>query len=188
MWWKSPYGYSKLCNIKTHKKICIQKFARRTWVYLTQQYGKNRQRCKQNKFYYAVWQLLLYFYREFSSKILSVYIAVPIAFYRSISHYGAGSHWSQSNKTPRFMMNFMPRTLENFKEINDSNCFSISLDILTWTNMNVTVISRVSTYYNSFYKISIVDSLMYLVLIFFLIRHILFIFANSALFLERELI
>ena len=28
----------------------------------TQQYGKNRQRCEQNKFYYAVWQLLLYYY------------------------------------------------------------------------------------------------------------------------------
>ena len=39
----------------------------------TQQYGKNHQRCQQNKFYYAVWQLLLYFYREFSSKILSVH-------------------------------------------------------------------------------------------------------------------
>ena len=38
----------------------------------TQQYGKNRQRCQQNKFYCAVWQLLLYFYREFPSKILSV--------------------------------------------------------------------------------------------------------------------
>ena len=35
-------------------------------------YGKNRQRCQQNKFYYAVWQLLLYFYKEFPSKILSV--------------------------------------------------------------------------------------------------------------------
>ena len=38
----------------------------------TQQCGKNRQRCQQNTFYYAVWQLLLYFYREFPSKILSV--------------------------------------------------------------------------------------------------------------------
>ena len=37
------------------------------------QYGKNRRRCQQNKFYYAVWQLLLYFYREFPSKILSVH-------------------------------------------------------------------------------------------------------------------
>ena len=40
----------------------------------TQQYGKNRQRCQQNIFYYAVWQLLLYFYREFPSKILSVWL------------------------------------------------------------------------------------------------------------------
>ena len=54
------------------KPICIGKFARRTWVNFTQQYGKNRQSCQQNKFYYAVWQLLLYYYREFSSKILCV--------------------------------------------------------------------------------------------------------------------
>ena len=38
----------------------------------TQQYGKNRQRYQQNTYYYVVWQLLLYFYREFPSKILSV--------------------------------------------------------------------------------------------------------------------
>ena len=75
MWWKSPYGYSKLCDINTHEKklihcmavftilygnnypphgefelICIGKFTRRTWVNFTQQYGKNRQRCQQNKF------------------------------------------------------------------------------------------------------------------------------------------
>ena len=30
--------------------ICIGKFARRTWVNFTQQYGRNRQRCQQNKF------------------------------------------------------------------------------------------------------------------------------------------
>ena len=108
MWWKSPYGYSKLCNVNTHththththtklihcvaiftilygtyypphgelKLICIGKFARRTWVNFIQQYGKNRQRCQQNKFYYAVWQLLLYFYREFPSKILSVWTTI----------------------------------------------------------------------------------------------------------------
>ena len=45
-----PHGEFKL--------ICIGKFARRIWVNFTQQYGKNRQRCQQNKFYYAVWQLL----------------------------------------------------------------------------------------------------------------------------------
>ena len=98
VWWKSPYGYSKFCNIDTHKKksihcvaiftilygnyypphgefklICIGKFARRTWVNFTQQYGKNRQRCRENKFYYIVWQFLLYYYREFPWKILSVY-------------------------------------------------------------------------------------------------------------------
>ena len=49
-----PHGEFKL--------ICIGKFARRTWVNFTQQYGKNRQKCQQNKFYYAVWQLLLYYY------------------------------------------------------------------------------------------------------------------------------
>ena len=54
------------------KLICIGKFARRTWVNFTQQYGENRQRWQGNKFYYAVWQLLLYFYREYPSKILSV--------------------------------------------------------------------------------------------------------------------
>ena len=53
------------------KLLCIWKFARRTWMNFTQQYGKNRQRCHKNKFYYAVWQLLLYFYREFPSRILS---------------------------------------------------------------------------------------------------------------------
>ena len=99
VWWKSPYGDSKRCNINTHKKlmhcvaiftilygnyypphgefklIYIGKFTRRTWVNFTRQYGKNRQRCQQNGFYYAVWQLLLYFYREFPSKILSVYLS-----------------------------------------------------------------------------------------------------------------
>ena len=60
------------------KLICIGKFARRTWVNFTQQYGKNRQRCQQNAFYYAIWQLLLYFYREFPSKILSAYGAMYI--------------------------------------------------------------------------------------------------------------
>ena len=30
--------------------ICIGKFSRRTWVNFTQQYGKNHQRCQQNKF------------------------------------------------------------------------------------------------------------------------------------------
>ena len=54
------------------KLICLGKFSRRTWVNFTQQYEKNRRRCQQNIFYYAVWQLLLYFYREFHSKILRV--------------------------------------------------------------------------------------------------------------------
>ena len=56
------------------KLICIGKFDRRTWMNFTQHYGKNRQSCQQYKFYYAVWQLLLYYYREFPSKILSVYV------------------------------------------------------------------------------------------------------------------
>ena len=37
-----PHGEFKL--------ICRGKFSRRTWVNFTQQYGKNRQRCQQNKF------------------------------------------------------------------------------------------------------------------------------------------
>ena len=69
--WKSPYGYSKFCNINTHKKklihclaiftilygnyypphgefklICIGKFFRWTWVNFAQKYGKNRPRCQ----------------------------------------------------------------------------------------------------------------------------------------------
>ena len=86
VWWKSPYGYSKLCNINTHTKIntlygnyypphgefkliCIGEFARRTWVNFIQQYGENCRRCQQNIFCYAVWQLLLYFYRELPLKV-----------------------------------------------------------------------------------------------------------------------
>ena len=53
------------------KLIFIGKFVMRSWVNFTQQYGKNRQRCQQNKSYYAVWQLLPYYYRKHSSKILS---------------------------------------------------------------------------------------------------------------------
>ena len=56
------------------KLICIGKVAKRTWVNFIQQYGKNCQRCVQNIFYYAVWQLLLYFYREFPWKILAVWL------------------------------------------------------------------------------------------------------------------
>ena len=58
--------------------ICIRKFTRRTRVNFTQQYGKNRQRCQKHTFFYAVWQLLLYFCREFPSKILSV--CAPVHF------------------------------------------------------------------------------------------------------------
>ena len=61
------------------KLICIGKFASRTWVNFTRQDGKNRQRCQQNKFYYAVWQLLLYYYRESPSKILSVWSSFRIS-------------------------------------------------------------------------------------------------------------
>ena len=69
-----PHGELKL--------ICTGKFARRTWVNFSQQYGKNCQRCRKNKFYYAAWQLLLYFYREIPSKILSlwfrrIHVATP---------------------------------------------------------------------------------------------------------------
>ena len=75
VWWKSPYRYSKLCNINSHetkwihcvaiftilygnhypphgefKLTCIGKFARRVWVNFTQQYSKNRQRYEKNNF------------------------------------------------------------------------------------------------------------------------------------------
>ena len=55
-----PHGEFKL--------ICIYMYR----VNFTQQYGKNRQRFERNKLYYAVWQLLLYYYREFPPNILSV--------------------------------------------------------------------------------------------------------------------
>ena len=55
------------------KLICTGKFFRRTWVNFNQQYRQNRQKCQQNKFYYAVCQLLLYYKSEFPSKILSVW-------------------------------------------------------------------------------------------------------------------
>ena len=54
------------------KLICTWKFARWSWTNFPQQYGRNRQRFQQNTFYYDVWQLLLDFYREFPSKILSM--------------------------------------------------------------------------------------------------------------------
>ena len=96
VWWKSPYGIANFATLIRTKKllhcvaiftilygncypphgelklICIGKFARWTWVNFTQQYGENRRRCQQNIFYYAVWQWLLYFYREFPAKILAV--------------------------------------------------------------------------------------------------------------------
>ena len=111
VWWKSPYGYSKLCNINTQKKlnycvaiftilydnyypphgkfelICIGNFSRRICVNFTQQYGKNRQRCQQNIFYYARWQLLLYFYREFPSKILPVRCTFAVMNLRSLQNF-----------------------------------------------------------------------------------------------------
>ena len=85
VWWKSPYGYSKLCNINAHKKIntlygnyypphgefeliCIGKFARRTWVNFTQQYGKNRQRCQRNKFTMLYGNYCYIFIENFSRK------------------------------------------------------------------------------------------------------------------------
>ena len=93
MSWKSPYGYSKLCNINTHEKklihcmavftilygiyypqhgefelICIGKFSRRTWVNFTQQYGKNRQRCQQNKFTMLYGNYCYIFIENFSQK------------------------------------------------------------------------------------------------------------------------
>ena len=45
----------------------------------TQQYGKNRQRCQQNKFYYAVWQLLLYFPQISLKNSLRTNVNPPVA-------------------------------------------------------------------------------------------------------------
>ena len=46
---------------------------------------ENRQKCQQNTFYYAVWQLFLYFHREFPLKILSVYAQTNTFFWKN--HY-----------------------------------------------------------------------------------------------------
>ena len=143
MWWKSLYGYSNLCNINTHtqklihcvaiftilygnyypphgefKLICIGKFARRTWVNFTQQYGKNRQRCQQNTFYYAVWQLLLYFYREFPSKILAVFSLGNCFIFRT-DNFSNFPNWKLTN-FPNWKLNKFPEFLyfenyQNFK-------------------------------------------------------------------------
>ena len=48
--------------------ICIGKFARRTWVNFTQQYGKNRQRCHQNKFTMLYGNYCYIFIENFSQK------------------------------------------------------------------------------------------------------------------------
>ena len=102
MWWKSPYGYSKLCNINTQKKlihcmailtilfgnyypphgefelICIGKFAIWTWVNFTQQYEKNRQRCQQNTFTMLYgnycYTLIQNFPRKFSPCTMCVWV------------------------------------------------------------------------------------------------------------------
>ena len=98
----SPHGEFEL--------ICIGKFARRTWVNFPQQYGKNRQRCQQNKFYYAVWQLLLYYYRNFPSKIISVY-------YSSYSDLQIDiCYWSRCSITSAFSekRNYIFNTVEIF--------------------------------------------------------------------------
>ena len=55
-----PHGEFKL--------ICIRKFAKSTWMNFTQKYGKNRQRCQQNKFYYAVWQYCYIIIENFPQK------------------------------------------------------------------------------------------------------------------------
>ena len=52
----------------------------------TQQRAKNRQRCQQNAFYSAVWQLLLYFYREFPSTIFSVRVASEVHLVSSFAY------------------------------------------------------------------------------------------------------
>ena len=58
----------------------------------TQQYGKNRQRCQQNTLCYAVRQLLLYFYREFPSKMHEENITVYHSFIKL--HLYEEAQWS----------------------------------------------------------------------------------------------
>ena len=48
--------------------ICIGKFARRTWVNFTQRYGKNRQRCQQNKFTMLYGNYCCIFIKNFPQK------------------------------------------------------------------------------------------------------------------------
>ena len=59
----------------------------------TQQYGKNCQRCQKNKFHYDVWQLLLCYYREFSSKVLSVW-AESNRNHIEFTDFSHVSHWT----------------------------------------------------------------------------------------------
>ena len=80
------------------KLMCIGKLPRRTWVNFTQQYKKNCQSCQQNAFYYAVWQLLLYFYREFSSRILSVYCSIVARdSLETLAYHSLPKYWMQKN-------------------------------------------------------------------------------------------
>ena len=100
----SPYGYSQLCDINTHEKklihcmavfsilhgnyypphgefelICIGKFASRTWVNFTQQYGKNRQKCQQHNFTMLHGNYCYIFIENFPKKF------APCSNWRSIS-------------------------------------------------------------------------------------------------------
>ena len=49
--------------------ICMGKFARRTFVNSAQQYGKNRQKCQQNKFTMLYGNYCYIFIKNFPQKI-----------------------------------------------------------------------------------------------------------------------
>ena len=61
--------------------ICIGKFAKRTWVNFTQQYGKNRQRCQQNKFTMLYGNYCYIFIENFPKKFSPRGILIFIAAY-----------------------------------------------------------------------------------------------------------
>ena len=66
--------------------ICIGKFSRRTWVNFTQQYGKNRHRCQQNKFIMLYGNYCYIFKQNFPQK-----------FYPCIMNFW--NHWNGTKKT-----------------------------------------------------------------------------------------
>ena len=117
-----PHGELKL--------ICIGKFARRTWMNFSQQYGKNRRRYRKNKFYYAAWHLLLYFYREIPSKILSVYRFFIICFINGWKYEKVATNW---DRVTNWCVYLTPRS-------------NISIDLDKWEHMpKIIIFSNIRT-------------------------------------------